>query len=79
MAATIDAERRWAGPWMFCQLADTQLGMHTNNDGWGEEVALCRRAVARVNQLEPRPKFLVVWQSVTMDRKVIHAPPCIFP
>lgn len=65
----LDAECQWAGPFCFIQAADPQLGlMKAWRDGdcdsegaeWAEEVALTQRAVEAVNQLQPRPRFMVL-------------------
>lgn len=64
-----DAERQWAGPFCFIQAADPQLGlMKAWRDGdcdsegveWAEEVALTQQAVEAVNQLQSRPRFMVL-------------------
>ncbi|KAM8729651.1 serine/threonine-protein phosphatase CPPED1 [Acanthopagrus schlegelii] len=64
-----DAERDWRGPFCFIQAADPQLGlMKAWRDGdcdgggeeWAEEVELTKQAVEAINQLRPRPKFMVL-------------------
>lgn len=66
---TEDAEREWTGPFCFIQAADPQLGlMKAWRDGdcngggeeWAEEVELTKQAVEAVNQLRPRPRFMVL-------------------
>lgn len=66
---TEDAEREWTGPFCFIQAADPQLGlMKAWRDGdcdgggeeWAEEVELTKQAVEAVNQLTPRPRFMVL-------------------
>ncbi|XP_040885493.1 serine/threonine-protein phosphatase CPPED1 [Toxotes jaculatrix] len=66
---TEDAEREWTGPFCFIQAADPQLGlMKAWRDGdcdgggdiWEEEVELTKQAVEAVNQLRPRPRFMVL-------------------
>lgn len=52
------AEREWGGPFMFAQLADTQLGMFKQDETWAEEEALAQAAVQHINRL--KPKFVVV-------------------
>ena len=52
------AEREWAGPFMFAQLADTQFGMFKQDKTWAEEEALAQAAVRHINRL--KPKFVVV-------------------
>mmetsp|Transcript_24789 Transcript_24789/g.74359 ORF Transcript_24789/g.74359 Transcript_24789/m.74359 type:complete len:190 (+) Transcript_24789:89-658(+) len=52
-----------AEPWLFVQLADPQLGMHTSDpsdpdDGWEQEAAMLDLAVAKINEL--KPKFAIV-------------------
>ena len=59
------AERAWRGEWTFVQLADTQLGMFRAAGGWREEIAMAERAVAAVNALAPRPRFVVVCGDLT--------------
>lgn len=64
-----DAERQWTGPFCFIQAADPQLGLmkawrdgDCDNGGeeWAEEVELTKQAVEAVNQLRPRPRFMVL-------------------
>uniref|UniRef100_A0AAQ5ZLW5 Calcineurin-like phosphoesterase domain-containing protein n=2 Tax=Amphiprion ocellaris TaxID=80972 RepID=A0AAQ5ZLW5_AMPOC len=66
---TEDAQCEWKGPFCFIQAADPQLGlMKAWRDGdcdgggeeWAEEVELTKQAVEAVNQLRPRPKFMVL-------------------
>ncbi|XP_032430555.1 serine/threonine-protein phosphatase CPPED1 isoform X3 [Xiphophorus hellerii] len=66
---TEEAERQWTGPFCFVQAADPQLGLMKawrigdavgGGDEWEEEVALTKQAVAGVNQLRPRPRFMVL-------------------
>uniref|UniRef100_A0A3Q1FCN2 Serine/threonine-protein phosphatase CPPED1 n=1 Tax=Acanthochromis polyacanthus TaxID=80966 RepID=A0A3Q1FCN2_9TELE len=66
---TEDAECEWKGPFCFIQAADPQLGLmkawrdgDSDNGGeeWAEEVELTKQAVEAVNQLRPRPKFMVL-------------------
>uniref|UniRef100_A0A3B3Z2K6 Serine/threonine-protein phosphatase CPPED1 n=1 Tax=Poecilia mexicana TaxID=48701 RepID=A0A3B3Z2K6_9TELE len=63
------AERQWTGPFCFVQAADPQLGLMKSwrigdkvggGDEWEEEVVLTKQAVAGVNQLRPRPRFMVL-------------------
>lgn len=67
--AVPDAEHEWTGPFFFIQAADPQLGlMKAWRDGdcdgggeeWAEEVELTKQAVEAVNQLRPRPRFVVL-------------------
>lgn len=64
-----DAEREWTGPFCFIQAADPQLGLMKawrvgdcdgGGDEWAEEVELTKQAVEAVNQLRPRPRFMVL-------------------
>lgn len=64
-----DAEREWKGPFCFILATDPQLGLmkawkdgdtESGGDVWEEEVELTKRAVEAVNQLRPRPKFMVL-------------------
>ncbi|XP_028332661.1 serine/threonine-protein phosphatase CPPED1 isoform X1 [Gouania willdenowi] len=64
-----DAEREWNGPFYFIQAADPQLGLMKawkdgdcdgGGDEWAEEVVLTKQAVEAVNQLRPRPRFMVL-------------------
>ncbi|KAK2820841.1 hypothetical protein Q5P01_023800 [Channa striata] len=66
---TEDAERVWTGPFCFIQAADPQLGLMKawrdgdcdgGGDEWAEEVELTKQAVEAVNQLTPRPRFMVL-------------------
>ncbi|XP_029312718.1 serine/threonine-protein phosphatase CPPED1 isoform X3 [Cottoperca gobio] len=66
---TEDAEREWTGPFYFIQAADPQLGLMKawrdgdcdgGGDEWAEEVELTKQAVQAVNQLRPRPRFMVL-------------------
>ncbi|KAM3592247.1 uncharacterized protein V6R79_015296 [Siganus canaliculatus] len=66
---TEDAECEWMGPFCFIQAADPQLGLMKawrdgdcdgGGDVWTEEVELTRQAVEAVNQLSPKPKFMVL-------------------
>ncbi|XP_075949426.1 serine/threonine-protein phosphatase CPPED1 isoform X3 [Anarhichas minor] len=63
------AEREWTGPFFFIQAADPQLGLMKawrdgdcdgGGDEWGEEIELTKQAVEAVNQLRPRPRFIVL-------------------
>uniref|UniRef100_A0A7N8XJW2 Calcineurin-like phosphoesterase domain containing 1 n=1 Tax=Mastacembelus armatus TaxID=205130 RepID=A0A7N8XJW2_9TELE len=64
-----DAERHWTGPFCFIQAADPQFGLMKawrdgdcdgGGDEWAEEVELTKQAVDAVNQLRPRPRFMVL-------------------
>lgn len=64
-----DAERQWTGPFCFIQAADPQLGLmkawrdgdcDSGGEEWAEEVELTKQAVEAVNQLRPRPRFMVL-------------------
>lgn len=66
---TEDVEREWTGPFCFIQAADPQLGLMKawregdcdgGGDEWAEEVELTKQAVVAVNQLRPRPRFMVL-------------------
>ncbi|KAF3704639.1 Serine/threonine-protein phosphatase CPPED1 [Channa argus] len=66
---TEDPESVWNGPFCFIQAADPQLGLMKawrdgdcdgGGDEWAEEVELTKRAVEAVNQLRPRPRFMVL-------------------
>uniref|UniRef100_A0A1A8FTU7 Serine/threonine-protein phosphatase CPPED1 n=2 Tax=Nothobranchius korthausae TaxID=1143690 RepID=A0A1A8FTU7_9TELE len=66
---TEDAEHEWNGPFCFIQAADPQLGLmkawrdgdcDEGGDEWAEEVQLTKLAVEAVNQLSPRPRFMVL-------------------
>jgi hypothetical protein len=50
-------ESKWAGPWGFVQMADTQLGM-LKFDSWDEERAMVRTVVENINKLDPPPRFV---------------------
>ncbi|KAM9837228.1 serine/threonine-protein phosphatase CPPED1 [Aulostomus maculatus] len=62
-------EHQWSGPFCFIQAADPQLGLMKawkdgdcdgGGDEWAEEVELTKQAVEAINQLRPRPRFLVL-------------------
>lgn len=66
---TEDDQREWKGPFCFIQAADPQLGLMKawregdcdgGGDEWAEEVQLTEQAVAAINQLSPRPRFMVL-------------------
>mmetsp|Transcript_10369 Transcript_10369/g.14383 ORF Transcript_10369/g.14383 Transcript_10369/m.14383 type:complete len:359 (+) Transcript_10369:266-1342(+) len=48
----------WEGPFMFAQLADTQLGCLTFNKSLEKELAIVRKGVEKINSL--KPKFVIV-------------------
>ncbi|XP_051926498.1 serine/threonine-protein phosphatase CPPED1 isoform X1 [Hippocampus zosterae] len=64
-----DIEHEWMGPFYFIQAADPQLGLMKawregdckgGGDEWTEEVELTKQAVEAMNQLRPRPRFMVL-------------------
>ncbi|XP_026207538.1 serine/threonine-protein phosphatase CPPED1 [Anabas testudineus] len=66
---TEDAEHEWTGPFCFIQAADPQLGLMKawrdgdcdgGGDEWADEVELTKQAVEAVNQLRPKPRFMVL-------------------
>jgi 3',5'-cyclic AMP phosphodiesterase CpdA len=60
---TREREGAWKGPFFFIQLTDPQLGMIRENQAWGDEIRLVRRAVERINRLKPR--FVAVTGDMT--------------
>lgn len=56
---------KWS-PFYFIQAADSQLGMinsyiyKSQEPLWTEEIRLCENLVAKLNQMEPKPKFLII-------------------
>lgn len=56
-------ERVWQGPYFFLQLADTQYGMFTGNEGLEQEAVLAQRTVEHINRL--RPRFVIVCGDLT--------------
>lgn len=56
-------EHAWQGPYFFLQLADTQYGMFTGNEGFEQEAVLTQRAVEHINRL--RPRFAIVCGDLT--------------
>lgn len=75
---------KWAGPFHFIQAADSQLGMidsytHGKSEpGWQEEIQLCEQLVTTCNQMEPKPKFLIIcgdladaWPATDIRRRQI--------
>ncbi|KAM9425885.1 serine/threonine-protein phosphatase CPPED1 [Pholidichthys leucotaenia] len=66
---TEESECEWTGPFCFIQAADPQFGLmkawkdgdsDSGGDEWAEEVELTKQAVEAVNQLRPRPRFMVL-------------------
>lgn len=55
-----DREGQWEGPFVFVQMADTQLGMFTNNEGLAQEEHMMKLAVKQLNGMSPKPKFAIV-------------------
>ncbi|XP_037133580.1 serine/threonine-protein phosphatase CPPED1 [Syngnathus acus] len=64
-----DIEDGWTGPFYFIQAADPQLGLmkawrqgdsKSGGDEWAEEVELTKQTVEAMNQLRPRPRFMVL-------------------
>jgi hypothetical protein len=59
-------ERIWKGPFTFIHAADPQFGliekffMKKENPKWDEEIRLSRKAIEMINDLEPKPKFLLI-------------------
>ncbi|KAG6670406.1 hypothetical protein I3843_Q067300 [Carya illinoinensis] len=57
---------KWSGPFHFIQAADSQFGMidsytHKRTEpGWSEEIELCETLVATCNQMEPKPRFMII-------------------
>jgi serine/threonine-protein phosphatase CPPED1 len=51
-------EKSWKGPFKFVCMADTQLGMATQDKDWVSEVEFMRKAVRHINTI--RPRFVVV-------------------
>lgn len=57
---------KWSGAFHFIQAADSQFGMidsyiHKRTEpGWNEEIELCENLVKKCNQMEPKPKFIVI-------------------
>ena len=51
-------------PFYFIQAADTQLGLidafFNDKIGWEEEIVLIEKMIQTVNQMTPKPKFLIV-------------------
>lgn len=72
-------EGEWSGPWMFVQMADSQLGMWRRTS-WDEELACLELSVKMINQLRPRPKFVAVCGDLvneypdTADRRRLAQP-----
>ena len=56
-------EGKWSKPFFFLQLADTQYGFFTQNEGFEQEVTLVNRAIQHVNRLKPR--FVIVCGDLT--------------
>ena len=44
----------------FVVCADPQLGMTTLNREWVDEIEYCKKAVKKINSLQPRPKFVCI-------------------
>ena len=56
-------EGKWNKPFFFLQLADTQYGFFTQNQGFQQEVTLVNRAIQHVNRL--KPLFVIVCGDLT--------------
>ncbi|MEE3367988.1 MAG: metallophosphoesterase [Planctomycetota bacterium] len=56
-------EGKWNKPFFFLQLADTQYGFFTQNQGFQQEITLINRAIEHVNRLKPR--FIIVCGDLT--------------
>ncbi|MBB76819.1 MAG: phosphoesterase [Planctomycetaceae bacterium] len=56
-------EGKWSKPFFFLQLADTQYGFFTQNQGFQKEITLVNRAIQHVNRLKPR--FIIVCGDLT--------------
>jgi len=60
------AERVWSGEFTFVQAADTQFGMQEGyvekqkDVGWQQEIGWSRELVRQVNNMQPRPRFMVI-------------------
>lgn len=60
------SEREWEGDFTFIQAADTQFGMQESyiekkqEVGWQQEMAWSRQLVHQVNNMTPRPRFMVI-------------------
>ena len=55
-----EANKISSEPFSFVIGADTQLGMSTSNASWEVELATCRRAVSRINGMDPKPSFVCI-------------------
>lgn len=59
-------QQEWAGPFVFVQAADCQLGMidryikNRSGRDWSEELTLTEQVVEACNKMEPKPRFLVI-------------------
>jgi len=59
-------EREWQGNFTFIQAADTQFGMQESYVekkevvGWQQEINWSRTLVDHVNNMQPRPRFMVI-------------------
>lgn len=59
-------EKLWTGPFSFVHACDPQLGLIEKhilkkaNPGWDVDVAHLKCAVKMINQIRPKPKFVVI-------------------
>lgn len=62
----LQKDEHWSGPFSFIQAADTQFGMidkylkKVEPAEWKEEMRLSELLVAKCNQMNPRPLFMVI-------------------
>ena len=61
-----EEEQHWSQPFYFIQAADTQFGMQEKyvekqiDYGWTKEISWTKEMIQEVNNMWPRPKFMVV-------------------
>jgi len=59
-------QREWSGPFTFVHMADPQFGliekyyMKKEIPRWDEEIRITKAAIQQINELSPKPKFVMV-------------------
>ena len=60
----------------FVICADSQLGMTSLNLEWETELTYCRQAIEKINELQPRPKFVsICGDIVEMEQSIYYNNP----
>lgn len=60
-AVTAPSEIEMTRPqYSFVVCADSQIGMTSKNKEWNTELEYCRRAITKINDMQPKPSFVCV-------------------